>query len=835
MPPSPDRRRAPALAPLTLALLAAGWHAGAAAQQQAAAADAPSAVTLDRLVVTGVRGTARSATETLAPVEVIGADEISRTGQQNLREALSALMPAYTDYAGFQNQHGLAVKTAGLRGLSGTKVLVLVNGRRRHASALINSRTGPVGADLDLIPTSAVKRIEVLRDGAAAQYGSDAIAGVINIILKDADDGGSASLVYGQQGSRVGDIGNYRRTWQGFFNKGLKLGEDGGFLNLSADLSDRGWTAVTGAIPLSTRLYPLVNGQPDPRETSQSRYRYKSTGLPESTTYNLGYNAELPLGGGTSLYSHGTASHRFSQGWGGFRSATSSANNAAVYPDGYSIGYVIKEDDYQLVAGARGEDFAGWKWDLSASHGRNDAEIQNRNSLNLSLGPATPRDFVIGHQIYDESALNLDLSREVKTAWFATPLRIATGVELRDSTWKQTAGDAAAYADGGYVLNGAPATPGAQGTYGYSPDVTGSYSRRSQALYGELGQLLTDRLEVSAAARYEHYDDVGSVWSGKLSGRYELTPTVALRGAVNNGFAAPALSQQHYKLITRGYGVNALTGVVGSTVQVIAPSNDATAQALGASALRPEKSKNVSLGVVFTPARDTTLTVDAYRIDIRDRILQSTTLQGAGVSRILAAAGLDSAQTVNYYTNAGRTQTTGIDLVAEHRSNFAEYGRVRWRLASNQRLDKVKQLYAAPAVLANAGVALIGRDVIGDLTDAYPRNVTSLSALWSLGAWDVNAKATRYSSVIGRNAQSASRDQIVKPAVIFDLAVTYAFTPKTRLTVGAQNLFDKKPRSLEGDALTYATNSSGAGPYYSVYTPYGVNGGYYFARLDYQW
>ncbi|KAF1050028.1 TonB-dependent receptor plug domain-containing protein [Xylophilus sp.] len=819
-----------ALAPLTLALLAA--HA--AAQQPPTAAGDP-AVTLDRLVVTGVRGTARSATETLAPVEVIGADEIARTGQQNLREALSALMPSYTDYAGFQNQHGLAVKTAGLRGLSGTKVLVLVNGRRRHASALINSRTGPVGADLDLIPTSAVKRIEVLRDGAAAQYGSDAIAGVINIILKDAGDGGSASLVYGQQGSRVGDIGNYRRTWQGFFNKGLKLGEDGGFLNLSADLSDRGWTAVTGAIPLSTRLYPLFNGQPDARETSLSRYRYKSTGLPESTTYNLGYNAELPLGGGTVLYSHGTVSNRFSQGWGGFRSAISSANNPAVYPDGYSIGYVVKEDDWQLVGGARGEDLAGWKWDASASWGRNTAEIQNRNSLNLSLGPTTPRDFVIGHQVYDEAAVNLDLTREVQTGWFSTPLRIAAGAELRSSTWKQTPGDPAAYADGGYILNGSPATPGAQGTYGYSPDVTGSYSRRSQALYGELGQLVTDRLELSAAARYEHYDDVSSVWSGKLAGRYELSSTLALRGAVNNGFAAPALSQQHYKLITRAYGVNPLTGVTGSSVQVSAPANDPAAIALGATALRPEKSRNVSAGIVFTPARDTTLTVDAYRIDIRDRILQSTTLQGAAVSRILAAAGLDSNQTVNYYTNAGRTQTTGLDLVAEHRSNYGEYGNVRWRLASNQRLDRIKQLYAAPKVLADAGVALIGRDVIGDLTDAYPKNVTSLAAQWTRGAWEVNAKATRYSSVVGRNAQSAARDQYVKPAVIFDLAVTYALTPKARFTVGAQNLFDKKPDSLTGDALTYATNSSGGGPYYSVYTPYGVNGGYYFARLDVQW
>ena len=796
---------------------------------------------LETVVVTGSRAESRTVAQSLAPIDVISADDLARSGKQNLRDALAAQVPSYSNDAGFTGATGIAVKSATLRGLGGNSVLVLVNGKRRHNTAQIfhqssSTSNGQSPVDLDLIPVSAVDHIEVLRDGAAALYGSDAIAGVINIILKSNKSGGQASAIYGQYGERVGHKGNFGATGETLFNQGFELRNDG-FFNVSGDVKIQETSNVAGAVPDRTKIY---SGN-DPREFDESRNR-QIMGQPRAQTYSFAYNAELPLNDALDFYSFTTFSHRDSTGFGTYRTANSAQNIPEIYPDGFLPKFRSVEDDYQSVFGLKGKDVLGWDWDLSTSYGRNDVHYHNDDSLNASFGPDSPTDIDNGEAIFGQWTNNLDITRSFDTGWFESPLHVASGLEYRVDSYQIRKGEYASYADGGYVYPvGSPnagkrPSSGSAGWGGFSPEAAGSWDRSNTAGYVDFTQKLTSDWELSVAGRFEHYSDVGDTASGKLSTRYQLTPTFAVRAAVNNGFRAPSLQQQHFSSSTSAWSANPITGVLSQTITTYAPPGSAAAVALGSKELKPEKSLNYSFGFVSTPMKNLDITVDFYQIDIKDRILQTSALSGVNdpnIAALLTNAGLSANQSVAYYGNLADTRTRGIDLVADYRTEYGPYGRGKWTLTSTQSLQEIRSINE-PDSLAGTGVQVLGRDKQGNLTSAFPKNKTSLSHTWFIDDFEVAIKESRFSAVTGKSYYNADRDEKVKPAYITDLDVAYNVSDQFKVSVGGLNIFNKRPEQLSEQAKLYYFMPVDD-PAYSWYSPYGVDGAYYYARLDYFW
>jgi len=796
---------------------------------------------LETVVVTGSRTESRTVAQSLAPIDVISADDLARSGKQNLRDALAAQVPSYTNDAGFTGATGIAVKSATLRGLGGNAVLVLVNGKRRHNTAQIfhqssSTSNGQSPVDLDLIPVSAVDHIEVLRDGAAAQYGSDAIAGVINIILKRNKSGGQATALYGQYGQREGHKGNFGATGESLINQGFELPNDG-FFNLSGDIKIQETSNTAGAVPDRTKIY---SGN-DPREFGESRNR-QIMGQPRAQTYNFAYNTELPLNEALDFYSFSTFSHRDSTGFGTYRTANSAQNIPEIYPDGFLPKFRSVEDDLQGVFGLKGKDVLGWDWDLSTSYGRNDVNYHNDDSLNASFGPSSPTDIDNGEAIFSQWTNNLDINRSFDTGLFDNPLHVAGGIEYRVDGYQIRKGEFASYADGGYIYPvGSPnagkrPSSGSAGWGGFSPEAAGSWDRSNTAGYVDFTQKLTNDWELSLAGRFEHYSDVGDTTSGKLSTRYQLTPTFAVRGAINNGFRAPSLQQQYFSSSTSAWSANPVTGVLSQTVTTYAQPGSATAAALGSKELKPEKSRNYSVGFVATPAKNLDITVDLYQIDIKDRILQTSALSGvndANIARLLANAGLSTNQSVAYYGNLADTRTRGIDLVADYRANYGAYGRGKWTLTSTQSLQEIRSI-KEPDSLAGTGVEVLGRDKQGNLTSAFPKNKTALSHTWFIDDFEVAIKETRYSPVTGKSYYNENRDEKVKSAFITDLDVAYNISDQFKVSVGGLNIFNERPEQLSEQAKLYYFMPVD-NPAYSWYSPYGVDGGYYYARLDYFW
>jgi iron complex outermembrane receptor protein len=829
-------RHAPRLAVMSLAL---GSLYGAAASAQTATAGSDTAKVQDVVVTTGSRGDTKTVADSLAPISVVTDEELTKTGKQNLRDALASLDPTYANVPGFKGQQGIGVNTASLRGLSGNEVLVLVNGKRRHSSAVTIAGIGGTGTDLDLIPVSSIDHIEILKDGAAAQYGSDAIAGVINIILKSDPSGGSFSGEYGQNANaNVGGLGQNGKTGNFSANQGIAL-PHGGSLNVSAAVNLQKDTNVAGPVPTNTSIYPLLpNGEPDPRETTSSRYR-QIMGLPNTQTENFSYNFTQPINSAVELYSFATYSHRFSQGFGTYRSASSSQNNLSFYPDGFLPQFAVQDNDFQVVAGARGTNLLGWDWDLSTSYGRDDARVEDSNALSPSFGAASATNFYLGSLVASEWTTNLDLTRKVNTGLFDKPLQVSVGLEHRYDEFQQTVGDYQSYAQGGFIPStgafaGQPISPGSAGMGGFSPQASGSYGRTNDAVYVDLAQALTNKWSVDLAGRFERYNQgVGNVASGKLSTRYAFTPGFAVRGTVSNGFSAPSLQDSYFTNISSSYNRNVFTGQWIQQISSLVPASNPAAQALGATQLKPEKSTNVSVGIVLQPVDRLNISLDAYQIVIENRIVQSTALQGTAVSALLAAAGQVPSQAISYFANAGTTVTQGVDLIADYYTPLGKYGNVKWTFMSTQQNQQIRSLNN-PAVLTAAGVQLIGRDAQGRLTVANPKNVTSLSGDWTYGKFDLFLKETRYSSVIGLNAIAANRDEYVPAAFITDLNLSYWVTKKSRLSIGANNLFNKKPPNLPPAAIQYFGFPVST-PNPSWFSPYGVNGGFYYARLDVVW
>ena len=762
----------------------------------ALAAD-PIPVMLDRVIITGTRDTGRMARDSVTPIDIVSGYDLAATGQTNLLDALKNILPSVNAQAVGYDVGALA-RTFQMRGLSPSHTLVLVNGKRRHLSASLYADSdstvqGSTVVDLDFIPLSAVDHVEVLRDGAAAQYGSDAIAGVINVILKKSSSENSVSVLSG------GYFDGGGATRQVDLDSGVALGNDGS-LHLSAGY----------------RFHDFSNRSGD----SGGPESAKVQGDPRSGVASLGFNLQERLDQDMLGYVFATLGQRNAKAYQNPRQpgATGVPAVDSLYSNGFSPRETIHEDDFSLTAGLKSTDFAGWDWDLSAAAGRDDVHLGIDHTVNPvlygSVGDAQ-NSFGVGSFTASEFTANLDVKRKVSAFNIALPIIVALGVEDRYEKFSIGAGEVNSYALGGSA-----------GFQGFRIQDQASATRNSIAAYLDLDAHVTQEWELGAAARAEHYDHVGGKLAGKVTSRYDFSPAVAIRGAVNNGFHVPSLAQQYYSN----------TGVAQTQAYVQMSPGSPGAKLLGAPDLEPETSRNLSVGLVLRPAKDIHLTADAYQIDIDDRIINSAQLNNSqlGVDAVKAngvviPAGVNSTNTyVSFFTNGVDTRTRGIDAVLDFDTVLARGGAIKWVLSAGYNRTTIQRVRPAPGVLAAAGLSLVGPEQRSNLTTATPHAKVSLAGTFSRGDWDVTWRETYYGRTAQVQGYGPYYDYETAAAWITDIGVGYEFAKGFKLNLGANNLFNKYPNKVPASVYQNITYNYDQ---YSHFTPYGINGGYYYAKL----
>ncbi|WP_294191740.1 TonB-dependent receptor [uncultured Sphingomonas sp.] len=798
-----------------------GTPAVAEPAQAAPAADA--ATTADEgndIIVTGTRAAGRTRLDSVSPVDVLSAASLQRQGTTEVAAALATIAPSIDFPRPSANDATDAIRPATLRGLSPDQTLVLINGIRGHTSANLNTNgtvgRGSAAVDLNTVPTFALDRIEVLRDGASAQYGSDAIAGVINLRLREARSGGGAQVNYGFYDTQVDTARNSRHVtgensvtvsaWQG-----IGFGDDG-FVTLTGEYLKR---QPTNRADLDTRVSPArVTG------------RY---GDPQVEQYTGFVNAGTSLTDNLSLYAFGGYQERDTRSAAFPRVNPAAQTTAAAttrrqlalagYPDGFLPLINTKTKDINSAAGLRST-LGGFDLDLSLSYGRSTVDFRTLNSANYAYGSATPRNFYDGEVAYDQYVAGLDVTRKFDVF---QSLNLAVGIEGRREGYKISAGERASY---GYPAGATDAVtgsaPGAQGFGGFDPRNATKRSRRSGSIYVDVEAQVTDRLLFGIAGRAEDYSDFGSTANGKLSARYDLADWFALRGTASTGFRAPSLQQQYFTQVASVVtnGVPVLTGTVPSTSDV--------GRALGGLPLEPEKSTNLSLGTVIR-AGGFDLTIDAYRIHIRDQIGLSENIAGAGNSQVQAilAQTNTGVAAARFFINGLASTTKGIDAVAHYRWRTTGAGAFDFTVAGNINDVKVTRVPTSTATLDPAPT-LFARSRILTLEDGTPQQKVTGTIDWSLDQIGALARVTYYGDV-NQPGTTPAADVRTGDRAITDFELRYSATRGAQIGLGVSNLFDVYPRQT-----SIANNSTGVlgFPYYS---PFGFNGRFLYVRAGLNW
>lgn len=737
------------------------------AQETTLPADPP----VEDIVVVGSRAAPRLVTDSAVPVDVLSGQTLAARGDVELAKVLNFLSPSFNYPRSSSGPSVAGARPATLRGLSPDQVLVLVNGHRRHASSIITFNNGAfrgsVPVDFNTIPVTAIKRIEILRDGAAAQYGSDAIAGVINIVLNDDRAGGYASAQYGQTDRGDG------KTVIVSGRQGIAIGE-AGFLSIAGEVRDRGLTNAAETDPRFGRVTSVF-------------------GDPDSTDVNLVLNTEIPVGRDLAFYGFLTGAHRDAKSSPLFRGPTVAP---AFYPNGFLPIVKLELYDVGVAVGLRGER-GGWKWDLSNTYGNSRGDYRLSNSVNTSLGAASPTRFYGGGTRYSQDITNLSVDRGFGLLAGA---HLAAGLEYRTEAYKLVSGDPLSYQ-----------LAGAQGFPGFNPPRPVDVSRRSFSAYldGEISPV--DGLNIGLAGRYESYSDFGDKATGKASIFWRPLEVVAFRANASTGFRAPSLQQQFFSTVTSQLNAGQLQNVGTFAV------NDPISIALGSSPLRAESSTSLSGGIVVTPGFGLTFTVDAYRIDIDDRIALSENLQGAQVAAILRANGVTNAAVARFFTNAADTRSTGWEATLRWDRRLASEVNLGVTLAYGAFKGKVKR-QRTNIVLPS--IPLLGAGSIDLLVNGQPRNKATLNTTLGWRALQVNADVTRFGrhrfpSPLGGNVD-------VDGSTSLDLSLSYRIDQRFTITAGALNATNVYPDRLLGE---------GTGRPYSEFDPLGVNGREYFVRL----
>ena len=858
--------------------------------QEAAAASSDAG---DTIIVTGTRRTDRTVADSPVPVDVISNEALTRTGLTETARALRDAVPSFNFPQPSITDGTDVIRPATLRGLGPDQTLVLVNGKRRHASALLNIN-GSVGrgsqaVDINLIPSSALSRVEVLRDGAAAQYGSDAIAGVINFQLNDAREGGTVSVTYGQHLGRIPgvrdvtglvtvggvpqltpdgvlqltDSGKNRKVDDGAMltvtgNIGLPLGTDG-FVNVTAEYRDREDTNRAGFDPRRNYNVAAVY---DPREFTFDRLNHRY-GDAKTEDINIFVNMGVPLDDRVELYGFASYGERDGESAGFYRRANDNRNVLAVYPDGFLPLITSRLKDYALTGGLKGE-FGGWNWDLSMQYGRNQFDFRIVNSVNASLGATSPTEFDSGGLRYSQWVNNLDVSRDIETS-FLERATLSAGLEYRRETFQVRAGELASYQAGPVRVGennpqftGAAGTafaaPGAQVFPGFQPivggvNVTGENARENVSAYAELDLDVIERWNVQLAARYENYSDFGSDWNWKAASRFEILDGLAVRGAVSTGFRAPSLPQQFFAAAA----TNNIGGVLVDAVTL--PVDNPVAQALGSVPLKAETSFSWSGGVVFSAVPRLSVTIDYFQIDIDDRIVLTDNLSatrdaagnpsgtnpGRGIAQILNNAGFTNVSAARFFFNGIDTRTRGLDAIATYRVDIGAAGTLAFTAGYNWTETRITGRQDTPGALNQVpGINLFGRLESLRIERGQPRDKLNLGVDWDWNWLGVTARTNRFGTVLAPGAD-AFNDVWLSPKWVTDLEVRAQPWGGLEIAIGANNLFntypDQNPVGQGPDPITGATRNFSQNNYFlpfSAFSPFGFNGRFLYGRVAYR-
>jgi iron complex outermembrane recepter protein len=795
----------------------------------------------DVVVVVGSR-TPRSEGETPVPVDVVTAEQLSQTGAAETGRMLSVQAPSYTSTPQTIADGSDHIDPASLRGLGPDQVLVLVNGKRRHHSALLHVNgtfgRGTVGTDLNAIPAASIKRIEVLRDGAASQYGSDAIAGVINIITKDTTDIVDVNAATGITGK--GDGARFTAS----VNSGVKIGEKG-FVNFTFGFLERQATdrsgVYTGAVYDNDRA--IDDQILASRGLTRADFKMK-IGEAAATMGTAAYNMELPVGDNATFYSFGDLTHRFGRANGFYRFPKDTAQIVPeYYPNGFLPRIHTTIDDASVAAGVRGQK-SGWNYDVSLKHGFNAIRFNVENSVNSSLGTASPTTFNAGSLKSSETVGDLDLLHKIDTGGAFKALSFVLGSEFRVENYRIEAGDVASWVNGGatYGSPPRPKIPGAQVFPGFQPSNEVNRSRSNIGAYAGLESEIRKGFNVDVGGRFENYSDFGTSVIGKVAARKELFDGIALRAAGSTGFRAPSLPQLWFSNVSTQFVPDA-TGALQPT-QVLTTNNASpVTKAFGIPPLQEEKSINVSGGVVARPLPNLSITADAYYVRIKDRIVLTSQFSSTANAMAAPAASAAVAQLLapfpavsaaQFFANAIDTDTRGVDVVADYVLPLGE-GTLNLLASANFTETKVANV-KVPSSLVNAFAGTesgaletfyFGRLARNRVEDSIPHQRGTAAVRYTLGPISGLVRANYYGSVRYKPDLPVN-DEFFAAKALFDLEVGYQLSKHLRLTVGADNVFNTFPDQNKKDANI----SLGRFIYNRNVSQFGWNGAFYYAKVQ---
>ncbi len=783
--------------------LALALSSQAQAQAQQVAAD--GATEVDAVVVTGTRRVDRTAFESTAPVDVVSQEALRNTVSDEIMDKLAATTPSFNVQRLPAADGQAFVRPATLRGLSPDQTLVLVNGKRRHRSAVLGGR-GQQGVDLASLGTSGIERIEVLRDGASAQYGSDAIAGVINIILSDKtgfDGYAQTGRYFAGDGQKTEIGGRY----------GVAFGQ-GGSLVGAIDYTDAEATSRTRQRPDAIAFQAANPSIKVPNPVQR-------WGQPDREVWRASLNLIVPVSDAVEAYAFATYSDMTGVTDFNWRNPSTDTSYRAspafpgwslsqLYPAGFSPKFGQDETNASANGGLRGDAF-GWSWDASAGWGRDKVDYVLSNSINASFGPQSPTRFDAGSLIQEEKTLNLDASRPLEWSFLAKPANLALGLEARKETYEIEAGDRYSWDVGPGAPAGLPS--GSNGFPGYAPSQAGSWGQTSYAAYVDLDLPITDKFDADIAVRHEDFSEFGQTTDGKIAARYAITPNFALRGAVSTGFRAPTAGQINNTRTSQGLNTTTLLLFTSGRLSPINPIS----VALGGKPLEPEESKNLSFGAVFRQG-GFTASVDYYRIDVDNRFAVSPnfTVTPALRAQLVAQGvpGADSLTTVSYFTNSFDTRTQGVDVVGSWRGQVWG-GKAGVTAAWNWNDTKVTR----------SKLTEVSKLARINLEDGLPQNAANLTFDYAKGRFSGLLRA-RWSGE-WTDAQANGTADLIQAfggRTLVDLSVSAELTSAIKLTVGAENLFDTYPAE--------ATFQASRGLIYSRNAPYDTDGGLWYARVS---
>ena len=803
---------------------------------------------LDEVVIVGSRSPKRTATDTPVPVDIINVKDLAnKTGNVEISQILQYAAPSFNATKQSGSDGADHIVPASLRGLGPDQTLVLINGKRRHQSSLVNifgtRGRGNSGTDLNAIPSSAIKRIEVLRDGASAQYGSDAIAGVINIVLNDNTDGITGGITYGAYSTAVG--GDYR---QQFID--TQDGWDPSMSNIDGknrlDGKDKSFDGVTTKLDLN---YGVKMGE-DGYINFTTELLSKEKTLRPGFSWRKGYgsaaidgfsfmvNSMIPVSDNTEVYAFGGRTYRNTNANAFTRGSFADGDNRAVaslYPNGFTPQITSNITDVSVSAGVKHTMAIGWNVDFNNTYGKNNFHYFIKNTNNASMGNASPTDFDAGGHSLSQNTTGVDFTKFYED--IASGVNFAFGMEYRTENFEIFAGEEASYSlydinglaisnpelqDVAVDSNGDELPGGSQGFPGYSPDNVVDRGRSNIGVYADLEYNTSDKFLVAAAVRYEDYSDFGNTFNFKLASRLKANDKLSFRGSISTGFRAPSLAQIYYNLI--------FTNIVGgkSVPSLLSANNSTVTKAFGIGALKEEKAFNSSIGFTYSTG-GFTATIDAYSISVKDRIVLTDNFDASGLG-----LGVDAAQ---FFANGVDTKTTGIDFVLSYKTSLTNNSSMNVGIVGNMNGLKIDKIHNG---------SLNEYTFFGPFSQAYlkaaaPDYKVGLNLGYTNRKFNVNAVLTQFSQVelqdfqwVDSPAKTAaeaaalysSATDIYEAAMIVDLNMSYEFSNATTLTIGSNNLFN-----------TYAT------PQFDGWTDQGgladsvqmgSDGAYYFARLSFK-